>query len=80
MQKFERLEKRFDGLENRFNGLENRFDRLENGQKKLNLIIENEIRPSIQVLAEGQVAMQGQLDRIEKRVTAHDEIVFRRVK
>lgn len=66
LQKFEVMEQRFDGLD--FN------------QKKTNLIIENEIRPSIQVLAEGQAAMQTQLNRIEEKVTMHDEFIFRRVK
>lgn len=78
--RFSRLENRFDRMENRFNGLENQFNGLENEQRRTNLIIENEIRPSIQLLAEGQAQMQVQLDRIEEKVTAHEDVIFRRVK
>lgn len=70
---------RFDRLENRFDRLEVRVDKLEIQQTKINLIIENEIRPTIQALAEGQAMQQVQLDRIEKQVTTHDEIIFKRV-
>lgn len=64
----------------KFDRLEKRFDRWENEQRKTNLIIENEIKPSIQALAEVHVQMQTQLKRIEDKVMSHEEVIFRRVK
>lgn len=64
----------------KFERLEKRFDRWENEQRKTNLIIENEIKPSLQALAEDHVQMQTQLKRIEDKVMSHEEVIFRRVK
>lgn len=79
LERFDRLENRFDRLEARVERLEGKVDKLEVGQTRTNLILENEIRPTIQALAEGQAMQQAQLDRIEKQVTTHDEIIFKRV-
>lgn len=72
--------KKFERIEQRFERIEQRFDGLEFSLKKTNLMIENEIRPSIQALADNQSQMQVQLDRIEEKVTTHDELIFKRVK
>ena len=71
---------RFDRLEGKFDRLEGRVENLEEQQTKTNVILENEIRPAIKVLTEGQAMQQAQLDRIEKQITTHDEIIFKRVK
>lgn len=94
LERFDRLESRFDRLEVRVERLEGKVDKIEGsadklegkvdklevGQIRINLILENEIRPTIQALAEGQVLMQEKLERIENKVTTHDEIIFKRIK
>jgi flagellar biosynthesis chaperone FliJ len=80
LERFDRLEGKVDRLEVRVDRLEGKVDKLGVQQTKTNLIVENEIRPAIQALAEGQVLMQAQLDRIESKVTTHDEFIFKRIK
>ncbi len=64
----------------RFDRLEVKTNRIEQKADKSLLLIENEVRPAIQSLAENQATQQAQLDRIEKQVSNHDEMIFRLVK
>ena len=80
---FSKVNDRFESLENRFDGLENRFDGLENEVKSIKktvLNIEQDHGNKLQVLFDGYKQTTDQLERIEKEVTRHDDIILRRVK
>lgn len=49
-------------------GVNSRLDKLENGQKEIKLTLENEIKPSIKLLAEHQEGMAEKIDGIEQDV------------
>ena len=74
------LEQRFDSMEQGLRSLDHRFDLYEQNITNINLIIENEIQPSIKLLAESQYQMKQQLDRTEENVSLHDEFILKRIK
>ena len=67
--------------------LTGRIGILEEGQKaladeakKTNLIIENDIKPKIDVLFDGHKQNTEKLDRIEAEVIKHEEFIIKRIK
>lgn len=60
--------------------LEASMEKLDARQSKLEIIIENDIIPKIDILFEGHQQMKEQLDRIENKVSRHEEIILRSVK
>ncbi|MBZ4647023.1 MAG: hypothetical protein JG777_2512 [Clostridia bacterium] len=54
--------------------------KLEERQKKLEMIMEQEIKPKIEALFDGWKQNSEQLERIEKEVSRHEEIILRRIK
>jgi len=70
---------KFDTLDKKVDTLDKKVDTLDKKITQTNVLLENEIRPAIKSLAEGQSALQStqqamqiQLDRIEEQVTTHD--------
>ena len=74
------INKRFDGMENRLENVENRLTNVENEVQKINISIENDIKPSISALLDGYKQNSEQITRIENRLNEHDEIIIKRVK
>ncbi|VBB07892.1 Hypothetical protein LUCI_3157 [Lucifera butyrica] len=70
----------FDKLDKKITAVDKKVELVDQKATKSLLNIENELRPAIKALAEGQAAQQAQLDRIEAKVTIYDEIIFKRVK
>ncbi len=75
----EQTDGRFEQIDNRFEQIDNRFERLEekvNGIDRrlinVELTIENELRPNIQILAEGQSIIMRKLDELTKVRDEHD--------
>jgi chromosome segregation ATPase len=71
------MDARFDGIDTRLDGMDARLDKLETsvGQmgtdiSAINLTIETELRPSIQLLAEGQKTI---LDKLTPREEIEDQ-------
>jgi len=82
-KKFESMDKRFDKMDQRFDKMDQRFDSLEKDVtdiKQRVIKIENDHGKNLQVLFDGYVQNSEKLDRIEKEVTKHEEIILRRVK
>ena len=79
-KRFDVIEKRFDMIEKKFDVLEIRFDVLENEVKKTNTTIEHEVMPKIEVLFDGQIQNNQQLERIENAVSKHEDIIMRKIK
>ena len=77
---FELMEKMYIEFSKRFEDMDKRFDKLENEVTKTNMIIEHDIQPKIKILFEGYKLNSEKLDRIEKEVSKHEEIILRRVK
>ena len=83
-RQFEKIDKRFDGvderldkLEGRMDKLEGRVDKLEGSVTHLQLVIENEIRPNIQILAEGHMMLNEKLDRALENAKETEELKTR---
>ena len=60
------MEKRLDGMDKRLDGMDKRLDKLEHATRDIQLTIENEIRPNIQVIAEGHADINRKLDEALK--------------
>ena len=76
-RQFEKIDKRFDGVDERLDKLEGRMDKLEGSVTHLQLVIENEIRPNIQILAEGHMMLNEKLDRALENAKETEELKTR---
>jgi tetrahydromethanopterin S-methyltransferase subunit G len=73
-ERLDKMDGRLDKMDGRLDKMDGRLDRLEAEIRKTNIIIENEIRHNIQLIAEGHIALTQRLDRIEKKVNKIDGI------
>jgi len=55
-------------------------EKVEDQVRKISIAIENDIRPKVTALFDGHIQMNNQLDRIEKEVSRHEEVIIRTVK
>ena len=69
--KIDRIEARMDKMEARMDNMEARMDNMEAKITKTNLILENEIKPSIQLLVEGH---KGNVDNIKELKNTVEEM------
>ena len=76
-ERFDRMDERFDRMDERFDRLEGRVDKLEESVTGLQLAVENEIRPSIQILAEGHMMLNEKLDRVLENAKETEELKTR---
>lgn len=53
---------------------------LKNDVSKMNITIENEIKPKLEALFDGYKQNSDKLDRIESEVAKHEEVIIKRVK
>lgn len=56
------------------------FKEVKNEIKKTNTKIDHEVMPKIDALFDGHKQNADKLDRIEKEVSKHEEIILRRIK
>ena len=66
--RFDGVENRLNGVENRLNGVENRLNTLENGQKKIESLIENDVKKDISALYDGYKQTYEEVVGIKKTV------------
>jgi len=81
--RFEGIDNRFDGIDNRLDGIDNRFDGIDNrldGIDRRLAFIEQDHGKKLQALFDGYTQHSDQLDRIEEKVSRHEDIIIRKVK
>ena len=68
-ERFDKMDERFDKMDERLDGIESRLEKVETLATKTQVTLENEIKPKINLLFEGQITLQNrfsQLDRMEE--------------
>lgn len=65
---FELLTKMYNEFSSRFDGVENRLNDLEKGQKKIESLIENDVKKDISALNDGYEQTYEKLVQVEKKV------------
>ena len=65
-KRMDHMDKRLDHMDKRLDGMDKRLDKLEHATRDIQLTIENEIRPNIQVIAEGHADINRKLDEALK--------------
>lgn len=68
------------GLKGDVAGLKGDVTGIKGGLKKTNAMIEHEIMPKIEALFDGQIQNSQQLERIEAKVSKHEDIIMRKIK
>lgn len=78
------MDKRFEGIDRRLDDMDKRFDSLEakilentEGIRRINLCLENEIRPSIMRIAEGHLDLSRKLDEALKLDEEKEKMAIR---
>ena len=68
-ERFDKMDERFDKMDERLDGIESRLEKVETLATKTQITLENDIKPKINLLFEGQITLQNrfsQLDRMEE--------------
>ena len=68
-ERLDKMDERFDKMDERLDGIESRLEKVETLATKTQITLENDIKPKINLLFEGQITLQNrfsQLDRMEK--------------
>lgn len=68
------------GMKQDITGIKERVAKVETDVAKTRIQIENEISPKIAVLFDGYKQHTEQLNRIEEKVSTHEEIIYKRIK
>ena len=67
-----KIDERFEKIDERFDKIDERFDSVEGRLTNIELTLENEIRPNIQILAEGHSILLRKIDDLTKVRDEHD--------
>ena len=85
--KMDRMDTRMDSMETKMDHMDakvdsmgTRLDKVEKSTARMELMIENDLKPKIEVLFDGYVQHGEQLARIEKEVSRQEEFILRKVK
>lgn len=68
-ERLDKMDKRLDKMDKRLDGIESRLEKVETLATKTQITLENDIKPKINLLFEGQITLQNrfsQLDRMEE--------------
>ena len=68
-ERLDKMDERFDKMDERLDGIESRLEKVESLATKTQITLENDIKPKINLLFEGQITLQNrfsQLDRMEE--------------
>lgn len=84
---FDLLEKMYTELKDfkndtveRFEKIDQRFDNLENKVTKIEISLENDIKPNVKLALQGLIDINEKLTNVESEVSKHEEIILRRIK
>ena len=67
-ERLDKMDERLDKMDKRLDGIESRLEKVETLATKTQITLENDIKPKINLLFEGQITLQNrfsQLDRME---------------
>ncbi|MEL7565236.1 MAG: hypothetical protein AAGU27_10165 [Dehalobacterium sp.] len=79
-QDINKIEDRVTRIEDRVTRTEDRVTKIEDNVTKTNMQIENNISPKISALFDGWQQHTNQLNRIEEKVSSHEELIIKRIK
>ncbi len=79
-QLFEFMTKMYGEMQEGFGQLNLRIDNMEGEIKKTNAKMDHEVMSKLDALFDGYKQNADKLDRIEKEVSKHEEIILRRIK
>ena len=79
-QLFEFMTKIYGEMQEGFKEVRNEIKEVRSEVKKTNAKIDYEVMPKIDALFDGYKQNSDKLDRIEKEVSRHEEIILRRIK
>ena len=68
-KRLDKMDERLDKMDKRLDGIESRLEKVETLATKTQITLENDIKPKINLLFEGQITLQNrfsQLDRMEE--------------
>ena len=68
-ERLDKMDERFDKMDERLDGIESHLEKVETLATKTQVTLENDIKPKINLLFEGQITLQNrfsQLDRMEE--------------
>ena len=68
-ERLDKMDERLDKMDERLDGIESRLEKVETLATKTQITLENDIKPKINLLFEGQITLQNrfsQLDRMEE--------------
>lgn len=68
-ERLDKMDERLDKMDERLDGIESRLEKVETLATKTQVTLENDIKPKINLLFEGQITLQNrfsQLDRMEE--------------
>lgn len=68
------------GLKTDMKDMRTDISELKKTNAKIELTLENEIKPKMEVLFDGYIQNSDKLDRIEKEVSRHEEVILRKVR
>lgn len=77
---FKKVDEEFKKVDEKFKKVDEEFKKVHNDIAKIQVTIENEIKPDIKASLEGYSHIYNKLENIEKEVSKHDEIILRRVR
>ena len=73
-ERFDAVDARFDAVDSNYQEVKKEISELKTGLKNVNLILEDEIRPNINIIAEGHLALNQKLDEALK-ITQEEELM-----
>ncbi|MBR2805834.1 MAG: hypothetical protein IKE18_03540 [Oscillospiraceae bacterium] len=74
-RRFENIDQRFENIDQRFENIENKIGSMDLEIRKINLTLENEIKPAITVLGEGHQMLVERMDRMDAKIDSLTEKV-----
>ncbi|MBR2671623.1 MAG: hypothetical protein IKE27_05435 [Oscillospiraceae bacterium] len=74
-RRFENIDQRFEKFDQRFENIEDKIGSMDLEIRKINLTLENEIKPAITVLAEGHQMLVERMDRMDAKIDSLTEKV-----
>lgn len=77
MDKLDMILEKIGSIDERLDGIDERLDGLETDMTKVNLILENEVLPSIQRVAEGHLDLSRKLDEVKKDGEEYEMLAIR---
>ncbi|MGN1350679.1 MAG: hypothetical protein ACI4VM_06770 [Anaerovoracaceae bacterium] len=76
-QRFEKIDERFEKMDERLAKMDNRFEKLEDEVSSLGMILENEIRRNIGIVAEGHMDLVRKMNEVLSKTETIEQLSVR---